>query len=293
MSLLVYMNGQFVNEENAKVSIWDHGYLYGDGIFEGIRAYNGRIFKLYEHLVRLYKSAKSIKLAIPITIDEMEKAVVETCRRNDLKDSYIRLIVSRGAGDLGIDPRKCKFGAQVCIIADKIALYPEETYESGLKIITASTRKNYISAISSQIKSLNYLNNILAKIEAIEAGVSEALMINAEGYVTECTTENIFIMKDGKLITPPVYVGILEGITRNTVMEIAEKNQIPVREELFITHDIYVSDECFVTGTGAEIIPVVGIDGRSIGDGKPGKVTKRLLNEYRELTNRTGAPIYQ
>lgn len=293
MSLFVYLNGQHVNAEDAKVSVWDHGFLYGDGVFEGIRAYNGRIFKLKEHLGRLYKSARSLNLSIPISHKEMAEAVLETCRRNALKDAYIRLIISRGTGDLGIDPRKCKTGATVVIIADRIALYPPQSYEKGLEVITASTRKNLNAALSSQIKSLNYLNNILAKMEAIEAGAAEAIMINKDGQVTECTTENIFICCGTTLITPPIYVGILEGITRATVMELAQSMGFAVKEEPFGTHDIYVADECFVTGTGAEILPVVKVDGRVIGDGVPGTMTKQLLEMYRELTSKVGTPIFQ
>ncbi|MDQ7822937.1 MAG: branched-chain-amino-acid transaminase [Candidatus Eremiobacteraeota bacterium] len=292
--MVVYMNGQYVKSEEAKISVWDHGFLYGDGVFEGIRAYGGKLFKLRDHLVRLYKSAKSLKITIPVTLEEMEKAVVETCRKNDLRDAYVRLVVSRGVGDLGIDPRKCKAaGPTVVIIADKIALYPRETYEVGLKVVTASTRKNISAAFNAQIKSLNYLNNILAKIEAIEAGAAEALMVNREGFVTECTTENIFIFTRGTLITPPVYVGILEGITRNTIIERAQRRGIAVREEPFTPHDIYVADECFVTGTGAEVIPVVLLDGRTIGDGVPGKVTMALLEDYRALTASEGTPLYE
>ena len=293
MSLCVYLNGQYVDSREAKVSVWDHGFLYGDGIFEGIRAYNGRIFKLEAHLRRLYKSAHSIKLAIPLLIEEMQEAVMEVCRRNELRDAYIRLIVSRGAGDLGIDPRKCRDGSTVVIIADRIALYPEETYEKGMEIITAATRKNLNTALNAQIKSLNYLNNIQAKMEAIEAGAAEAVMINSEGYVTECTTENIFIYSREALWTPPLHVGILEGITRDTVIELACSQGIPLREEPFTSHDMYIAEECFVTGTGAEIIPVVKIDGRVIGGGKPGTITRGLLNAYRELTQKAGTPLYQ
>ncbi len=291
MPPIVFLDGKYVDKSEAKVSVWDHGFLYGDGVFEGIRAYNGRIFRLHEHIVRLYDSARSLMITIPLTIGEMEAAVLETCRKNGFVDAYIRLVISRGVGDLGIDPRKCTNHATVVIIADRIALYPPETYEIGLKIVTAATRKNSNDAFSAQIKSLNYLNNILAKIEAIHAGVFEALMVNRDGYVTECTTENIFIAAKGELLTPPVHVGILKGITRDTVMELAEKRGIAVREVPFTPHDIYVADECFVTGTGAEIIPVVAADGREIGNGKPGKMTVQLLADYRALTSREGTPI--
>ena len=292
MSPIVYINGQFVNGEDAKVSVWDHGFLYGDGVFEGIRAYGGRIFKLGDHIERLYKSARSLMISITLSQEEMTQAVIETCRKNNLRDAYIRLVVSRGVGDLGIDPRKCHSGATLVIIADKIALYPEKTYEEGMVVITAATRKNLNAALCAQIKSLNYLNNILAKIEAISAGAAEALMVNKDGFITECTTENIFILAKGELITPPLCVGVLEGVTRNTVMELAEKRGIPVREKMSCCHDVYVANECFVTGTGAEIIPVVKVDGRTIGDGKPGRVTKQLLEDYRKLTLSEGTPIY-
>jgi len=291
MPPIVYLDGAYVDRSEALVSVWDHGFLYGDGVFEGIRAYNGRVFKLREHLVRLYNSARSLMITIPVTIDEMEKAVLETCRKNGFVDAYIRLVISRGVGDLGIDPRKCTGHATVVIIADRIALYPPETYEVGLKIVTAATRKNSNDAFSAQVKSLNYLNNILAKLEAIHAGVFEAVMVNRDGYITECTTENIFIVAKGELHTPPVHVGILKGITRDTVMELAEKRGIKVRELPFTAHDVYVAEECFVTGTGAEIIPVVGIDGRTIGSGKPGLMTAQLLADYRALTSQEGTAI--
>jgi len=291
MPPIVYLDGAFVDKSEAKVSVWDHGFLYGDGVFEGIRAYNGRIFRLREHLVRLYNSARSLLITIPLTIDEMEAAVLETCRKNGFIDAYIRLVISRGVGDLGIDPRKCTSRATVVIIADRIALYPPETYEKGLRIVTAATRKNSNDAFSAQIKSLNYLNNILAKLEAIHAGAFEAVMINRDGYVTECTTENIFIVVKGELTTPPVHVGILKGITRDTVMDLAVKRGISVRELPFTVHDIYVADECFVTGTGAEIIPVVAADGREIGSGMPGGITTELLADYRACTSQEGTPI--
>jgi len=291
MALQVYLNGAYVDADEAKVSVWDHGYLYGDGAFEGIRAYGGRIFKLQEHIRRLYHSAHSLQIELPLTEDDMMKAVIETCRRNGLTAAYIRLVISRGDGDLGIVPRKFTKGGTVVIIAERMALYPPETYEKGMRVVTASTRKNYNAACNGQIKSLNYLNNILAKIEAIQAGAPEALMINSEGFVTECTTENIFILRNGVLVTPPVYVGLLKGITRDTVMDLARARSMEVKEEPFCVHDIYVAEECFVTGTGAEIIPVVNLDGRSIGGGKPGSVTLGLLEDYRNLTMSTGTPI--
>jgi branched-chain amino acid aminotransferase len=291
VSIVVYIDGQFLPKEEAKVSVFDHGYLYGDGVFEGIRAYNGRVFKLDEHLKRLYDSARSIMLDIPISIQEMEAAVLETLRRNNLRDAYIRLVVSRGIGDLGLDPRKCE-KATVVIITDKIKMYPQETYENGLKLVTVPTRRNIPEAINPMIKSLNYLNNILAKLEAIRSGVEEAIMMNNEGYVAECTGDNIFIISNGVLITPPASVGALKGVTRDTVLELAVKAGIPTREVVFTRHELYVADEAFLTGTAAEIIPVVEIDSRPIGSGKPGKLTTELISSYRQLVQSTGTPIY-
>ncbi len=289
--MIVYINGKFVDSSQALVSVWDHGFLYGDGVFEGIRAYNGNIFKLRQHTDRLYKSAKSLMIPIEMTIEEMEQNIVETCRKNELKDAYIRVIVSRGVGDLGIDPRKCCSHSTIVIIAGTISLYPQETYEKGLNVITSATHKMPVAVFSPQIKSLNYLANIKAKQEAINAGADEALMLSAQGYVTECTTENIFIVSDSVLITPPVYVGLLEGVTRNTVMEIARWNAMVVEEKVFSTHDIYTADECFVTGTAAELLPVTKLDGRIIGDGKAGPITKKLLADYRKLTSDEGTAI--
>ncbi len=290
MGLKVYFDGEFVPQEEAKVSIFDHGLLYGDGVFEGIRAYHGRVFRLKDHLDRLYDSAKVIKLDINLTKEEMEEVVLESCRKNNLNDAYIRLVVSRGPGDLGLDPKKCKKPLVFCIAAD-IQLYPEEFYEKGLEIVTVPTRRNVPEALSPRIKSLNYLNNIMAKIEAGLHGVPEALMLNQEGYVAEATGDNVFILKGNKLITPPKFVGILEGITRNTVMELAEKEGFDVREELFTRYDIYTADECFLTGTAAEIIPVVNVDGREIKNGKPGEVSNKLIKQYRELTKIDGPEI--
>jgi branched-chain amino acid aminotransferase len=290
MDLKVYIDGKFYLKEEAKISVFDHGFLYGDGVFEGIRAYNGRVFCLDEHLNRLYQSAKYIMLEIPISIKEMEKAILETLRINKLKDAYIRVVVSRGVGDLGLDPRKCQ-KPSVIIITDKITLYPKEFYEKGLEVITVSTRRNIPEALNPRVKSLNYLNNILAKIEVNNAGLLEGIMLNKEGYVAEATGDNIFIVKNKKLITPPNYAGILEGVTRGVVIKIAEKLKIPVEEKLFTQHDIYIASECFLTGTAAEIIPVVKVDGRTIGDGKPGKITLKLLKEFHLLTRNTGTPI--
>lgn len=287
----VFINGELVEKEEAKVSVFDHGFLYGDGVFEGIRAYNGLIFRLRQHLERLYRSAHTIMLEIPMGMDELQTAIIKTLRANNLKDAYIRLIVSRGEGDLGLDPRKCK-NPNVIIITDEIALYPQELYEKGLEIITVPTRRNIPEGVNPQIKSLNYLNNILAKIEAINCGYEEAIMLNNEGYVVECTGDNIFIYKDGKLITPPIYLGALDGITRRAVMELAERRGIEVREEVLTRYDLYNAEECFLTGTAAEIVPVVKIDGRKIGVGKPGKVTLQLIGDFRELTKVDGVPAY-
>lgn len=291
MSTVVYVNGRYVPKEEASVSVFDHGFLYGDGIFEGIRAYNGRVFKLEEHLDRLYESAHTLILNIPLTKDEMREAVLETCRRNGLKDCYIRLVVSRGAGDLGLDPRKCR-QATVIVIADRIQLYPEEMYRNGLRVATVPTRRNAAETLNPRIKSLNYLNNILAKIEANLSGYPEVILLSAEGYVTECTGDNIFIVKKGILITPPKYMGILEGITRNTVMDLARERGIPVVEEVFTRHDLFNADECFLTGTAAEVVPVVESDGRRIGDGHPGPITTLLIDAFREYAHAYGAPIH-
>jgi branched-chain amino acid aminotransferase len=271
--------------------VFDHGLLYGDGVFEGIRSYNGRVFRLDEHLRRLYDSAKVIRLNIPLTPEEMKEKILETLRRNNLRDAYIRPVVTRGPGDLGLDPDKCK-QAFVFIIVGKITLYPEEFYRNGLSVITVSTRRNIPEALNPRIKSLNYLNNILAKIEAKDAGSIEAIMLDSNGHVVECTGDNIFIVKNGAIYTPPTYIGALEGITRNAVMELAEQMNIKVEERIFNRYELYISDECFLTGTAAEIIPVVKVDGRLIGDGKPGKITKELMAKFHELTQTTGTPIY-
>ena len=289
--MLIYIDGKFLPKAEAKVSVFDHGLLYGDGVFEGIRSYNGRVFKLDEHLERLYDSAKSIMLEIPISIETMEKTVLETLRRNHLTEAYIRLIVTRGVGDLGLDPDKCP-KPSIIIIADKIVLYPQKYYEEGLEIVTVSVRRNYAEAINPRIKSLNYLNNILAKIEGKQAGAEEVLMLNAEGYVVECSGDNIFWIKNEVLVTPPVHMGILEGVTRNSVIDLAREAGMRVEERVFTRHDLYIADECFLTGTAAEVIPVVKIDRRSIGDGQPGKITQRLITAFRQLANSTGTPIY-
>ncbi len=288
--MLIYVNGQYYSEEEAKVSVLDHGYLYGDGVFEGIRMYSGCIFKLREHIDRLYDSARAIMLRIPMEKSEMESAIVETVRKNGLTDGYIRVVVSRGVGDLGLDPRKCP-NPTVVIIADRIKLYPEELYQNGLSIITVPTRRNLPEALNPQIKSLNYLNNILAKIEAIHRGYEEALMLNQEGYVAECTGDNIFMLKGKSLITPPTSVGVLKGITARTVMGIAIDMGLEVREERFTRYDLYTADEVFLTGTAAEIIPVVKVDDRPIGDGRPGPTTWEIIRRFRKITTEDGVKI--
>ncbi|MHB1042195.1 MAG: branched-chain-amino-acid transaminase [Eubacteriales bacterium] len=291
MGLIIYLNGEYVPEERAVISVFDHGLLYGDGVFEGIRAYYGRVFKLGEHLDRLYESARTLNLKNPVTKEEMQEVVLETCRRNNLRDAYIRLVVTRGVGDLGLDPRKCPKGTVFCIAAS-IQLYPAEFYEKGLEVVTVSTRRNIPAACNPRVKSLNYLNNIYARMEATLAGVPEAIMLNAEGYVAEATGDNIFIVKKGVLITPPTHVGLLEGITRNTVMDLARGKGITVEEKVFTLHDVYTADECFLTGTAAEVIPTVKVDGRIIGDGRPGRVTNDLIAAFRELTKVDGPAIF-
>ncbi|HLD29273.1 MAG TPA: branched-chain-amino-acid transaminase [bacterium] len=287
----IWLNGKLLEKEDAKISVFDHGLLYGDGVFEGIRAYKGRVFKLGEHLERLYDSAKAIMLEIPLSVGQFEKAVLETLRGNKLREAYIRAVVTRGTGDLGLDPRKCP-RPTIFIITDKIVLYPQEFYENGLRIITVSTRRNIPEAVNPGIKSLNYLNNILAKIEANLGGYPEAIMLNKDGFVAECTGDNIFICRDGVLTTPPSSIGALKGITRDTVMEIARKKlKLEVREELFTRFHLFTSGECFLTGTAAEVIPVTEIDGRKIGSGIPGKNTLRIMKEFRKLTGSQGTRI--
>ncbi len=284
----VYINGKFYDKADAKVSVFDHGLLYGDGVFEGIRSYNRLVFKLKEHVERLYESAQSIMLKIPMPREEMIRAVVDTLKKNDLNDAYIRLVVTRGEGDLGLDPRKCCAGPTTIIITDKITLYPEKFYKEGLKIITVPTVRNLPEAVNPQIKSLNYLNNILAKIEAVNAGFDEAIMLDSLGYVAECTGDNIFIVKKGELYTPPQCMGSLRGITRDAVIEIAGNAGIPVHEHVLTRHEVFISDECFLTGTAAEIIPVVAVDGRGIGSSKPGPVTLSLMKKFKEMTKKAG-----
>jgi branched-chain amino acid aminotransferase len=287
----IFIDGKYFDGRTAKVSVFDHGLLYGDGIFEGIRIYNGRVFKLREHIDRLFYSAKAILLEIPMTRAALIKATVETCRKNKLRAGYIRLIVTRGRGTLGLNPRSCK-NPSVIIIADKIQVYPQGLYARGMEIVTVPTVRNLHSAVNPAIKSLNYLNNILAKIEANNAGVEEAVMLNAEGFVAECTADNLFIIKNGEVFTPPNSAGALYGITRQTVIDLAHAAGLKVSEPNLTRYDLFNSDECFLTGTGAEIMPVVKIDGRVIGNGKPGKLTRALVEKYHGLTKVTGEPIY-
>jgi branched-chain amino acid aminotransferase len=288
----IYIDGKYYEETKAKVSVLDHGLLYGDGVFEGIRAYHGRVFKLSEHIDRLFCSAKAILLSIPMPHREIMEVVVATCRRNHIRDGYVRLVVTRGVGSLGLNPNKCK-EPSVIVIADKIQLYPAELYQHGLDLITVPTTRNLHSALNPAIKSLNYLNNILAKIEALNGGCEEAIMLNAEGFVAECTGDNIFIVKGGQLFTPPVSAGALHGITRGVVMELARKNGLEVGEPNLTRYDLFNADECFLTGTGAEIIAAVKIDGRVVGSGKPGPVTENLTEQYHTLTKSSGEPIYK
>lgn len=285
----IYIDGVFYPESEAKVSVFDHGLLYGDGIFEGIRFYNGRVFRLEEHIDRLFDSAKAIALTLPLTKAEITEATLESCRKNGLRDGYIRLVVTRGVGDLGLNPKNCK-KATVIIIAAAISLYPEELYRNGLTVVTCATRRVAPGAFSPAVKSLNYLNNILAKIEAGDAG--EGLMLNEQGYVTECTGDNIFIFKKGELFTPPISAGLLGGITRNVVIEIAKEFGTPFHEINLTRYDLYTADEFFLTGSAAEIIPVVTLDARPIGDGVPGTLTAKFIKRFRELTQASGTPIY-
>ena len=283
MPLKIYIAGKLYDKEDAKISVYDHGLLYGDGVFEGMRSYGGKVFRLQQHLDRLWDSARAIWLEIPMTKDELAKAVNDTLAVNNIKDGYIRLVVTRGAGALGLDPNRCS-NPQVIVIADHIQMYPKEMYENGLSIITASTIRNHSAALSPRIKSLNYLNNIMAKIEGLQAGCVEALMLNAKGEVAECTGDNIFIIRKGVLQTPPIDAGILEGITRDAVIEIAEAAGITVQQIPLCRHDIFIADECFLTGSAAEIIPVVKLDSRVIGTGQPGPITKKLTERFHQLT---------
>ncbi|ADZ84548.1 branched-chain-amino-acid transaminase [Cellulosilyticum lentocellum] len=290
-SQIIYLDGQYVEEGEAKISVFDHGVLYGDGVFEGIRAYNGRIFRCEDHIDRLYAAAKAIMLEIPLTKEEMTEVLLETCRRNDLRDGYIRLVVTRGKGDLGLSPKTCPKATVFCI-AGNITMYPEEMYTKGMPIITSVQRRNKATIVDPQIKSLNYLNNILAKMEANRAGVPEALMLNHDGIVAECTGDNIFIVKDGVIYTPPIHIGILDGITRRTVIELAAKLGFALVEKEFTLFNVYNADECFLTGTAAEAIPVSMVDGRVIGTGNAGEVTKTLLAAFKAYANEQGTDIF-
>jgi branched-chain amino acid aminotransferase len=285
MPLQIYIAGKLYDKENAKISVYDHGLLYGDGVFEGMRSYSGKVFRLTEHLDRLWDSAKAIWLTIPMTKEEMAKAVYDTLKVNGIEDGYIRLVVTRGAGSLGLDPNRTS-DPQVIIITDHIALYPREYYDKGLELVTASTMRNHPAALSPRIKSLNYLNNILAKIEGLKAGCVEALMLNHKGEVAECTGDNIFLITNGELLTPPIDAGILEGITRNAVIDIAREAGMATREISLTRYDVYVADECFLTGSAAEVIPVVKVDNRVIGAGVPGPITQDLIRRFHELTRK-------
>ncbi|WAH38181.1 branched-chain-amino-acid transaminase [Alicyclobacillus dauci] len=291
MASQIFLDGEFVDRENAKLSVFDHGLLYGDGIFEGIRAYDGNVFKLAEHIRRLYDSAKSILLDIPYSQVEMAELVCETVRRNHLSSAYIRLVVTRGTGDLGLNPYTCH-GARVFIIAEQLAMFSSSLYEEGIKTVTSPTRRNRTDALNPKIKTLNYLNNILIKMEALAAGANEAIVLNSEGYVVEGSGENIFIVRDGVITTPPCYLGALEGITRATIIDLALELGLTVREQSFTRHDVYVADEVFLTGTAAEMVPVVECDDRTIGDGTPGPITKRLHQVFQLCTRRDGMKAY-
>jgi branched-chain amino acid aminotransferase len=287
----IYIDGKFYTEKTAKISVFDHGLLYGDGVFEGIRVYNHRIFKLEDHIKRLFDSAKAILMEIPMSPAEIIKAVTRTCHANRLHDGYIRLVVTRGVGDLGLNPSSCK-RPSIIIIAAKITLYPPEMYRKGLEMITVPTIRIPPGAFSPSIKSLNYLNNVLAKIEAIRGGVLEAIMLNAQGYVAECTGDNVFVVRGGQILTPPISAGALRGITRQVVFQLAREHLgLEVQEVNLTRYDLFTADECFLTGTAAEIIPAVKLDGRVIGSGKPGDITKRLIREFRDLTSQEGHPI--
>ena len=287
----VYIDGEFLPKAEAKVSVFDRGYLYGDGVFEGIRGYNGRIFRLDQHLERLYRGAKAIQLDLALTPEELKDAIIETVRRNGLTDCYIRVVVSRGQGDLGLNPLNCHTPPTIVVIASHIELYPREVYERGLELITCTTRRNVPTALDPQIKSLNYLNNIMARIEVERAGAHEGLMLNHFGHVAEGTGDNLFAVREGVLITPPAHAGILAGITRQVVLELATEMDLPARETNITVYEVYTADECFLTGTAAEIVPVARCDGRVIGDGKPGPITKRLMERFKEVTVTEGVPV--
>jgi branched-chain amino acid aminotransferase len=291
-ALQIYIDGEFFDEAEAKVSVFDHGLLYGDGVFEGIRFYNGRVFRMEAHLDRLWESGRSICLDVPISREAMDEALLETIRQNGLRDGYVRLIVTRGVGNLGLNPLHCR-RPSVIIIASTIALYPEEVYRKGLTVVTVATRRMSASALNPAIKSLNYLNNVLARLEANLANADEALMLNDQGNIAECTADNVFIVKHGQIMTPPITAGALRGITRSVVFDIAAELKIKISEPELTRHDLYIADEAFLTGTAAEVIPMINVDGRIIGNGKPGPITKRTIERFRALTRETGTPIFQ
>jgi branched-chain amino acid aminotransferase len=292
MNLKIYIDGNFHDESEAKISVFDHGLLYGDGVFEGIRFYADRVFRLNEHIERLWDSARAIALEIPTSKSEMVASLLETIRQNDLHDGYIRLIITRGAGALGLSPDSCR-RPSVIIIAATISLYPDELYQKGVSMITCATRRTSPAALSPRVKSLNYLNNVMAKIEAQSAGAGEGVMLNEQGYVAECTGDNIFIVKNGVISTPPLHAGVLCGITRDVVFELAQQHGIPILDRDLTRYDLYTANECFLTGTAAEIIPAVQLDRRIIGNGHPGPITLKLVDSFRQLTRATGTSIYQ
>lgn len=288
----IFLNDRFVKKEEAVVSVYDHGFLYGDGVFEGIRMYSGNVFRLDDHIKRLYESAHSITLKIPYDQEELKQLIIETLRKNEFQDAYIRVVISRGVGDLGLSPFTCKHPG-VIIIAEPLALFPKELYESGIEVVSVASRRNRSDVLDPKVKSLNYLNNILVKIEASLAGASEALMMNDQGYVAEGSGDNIFIVKDNVIKTPPGYVGTLDGITRNVIIELAKQLGFEIREDVFTRHDVYIADEVFLTGTAAEVIAVVKVDGRNIADGKPGPVTNKLLEAFRNVVTVDGTKVYE
>jgi branched-chain amino acid aminotransferase len=292
MNLKIYIDGNFYDQTEAKISVFDHGLLYGDGVFEGIRFYNDRVFRFDEHIDRLWDSARAIALELPMSKSELIAATLETIRQNDLHDGYLRLILTRGVGSLGLSPDSCR-RPSVIIIASTIALYPEDLYHKGLTMVTCGTRRTSPAALSPRVKSLNYLNNILAKLEAQNAGAGEGLMLNEQGFVAECTGDNIFIVRNGQMSTPHLNSGILEGVTRAVVFELAQKLEIPTTECELTRYDVYTADECFLTGTAAEVIPAVQLDNRLIGHGQPGPITLKFIESFRELTRTTGTPIYE
>jgi branched-chain amino acid aminotransferase len=286
----IYIDGAYHDREHAKISVFDHGLLYGDGVFEGIRVYDSCVFRLRQHLDRLYESARALALEIPLSPDALRGVVLETVRRNGRPNAYIRLVVTRGEGDLGLDPNNCKRATVICIV-DDVKLYREEVYRQGLKVVTAATRQVGNASFDSRIKSLNYLKNVLAKIEAHRAGALEAVMLNEEGFVAECTADNVFIVKAGALVTPPLWDGALAGITRGAILELAARMGIPAREGRLTRFDLFNADECFLTGTGAELIPVVDVDNRRIGDGAPGPITLRVLEAFRKIISTDGERV--